>query len=327
MLNINLSNYSFVATQRLFTLLLNLPFITLFLTFNLINQAHSQMIVPPITVNYLQDGKKHTITGAKTAQGYQFNSKSQKKVNLATLNWPPYISEEVCHKGWVFNFTVALLVSKGYQVNINFYPWARSVMLVEKGKMDILFPEYSIEKSALSGVVTGKHRYELLTLSDAFPGGKISLAVHKDHGETTFDSLSILHHKIVGVVRGYTNTEEIDAMIHEEKFSVVEALDELQLMKLLIAKRVDFVVGDKKVFTHTVQSSDLPQHRQDRLLTNIKYLQPALTQHALFYALSNKRPHHKVLLADINEALATFEQSGLTEQFMQAKTQCHNQVP
>jgi polar amino acid transport system substrate-binding protein len=217
------------------------------------------------------------------------------------------------------------LVSKGYQVNINFYPWARSQMLVEQGRIDILFPEYVIDESALSNVIKNTKRHELLTLTDAFPGGKISLVTHKDNLENNLGDLSLIHHKIVGVVRGYTNSEEIDAMIHKEQFSVVEAVNELQLMKLLVAKRVDFIVGDKKVFTHTVESSNLPMLRKQRLFKNIKYLQPALTQHALFYALSNKNPQHKSLLRDINSALASFKQLGLTKQFIHDKTQCNRQ--
>jgi polar amino acid transport system substrate-binding protein len=278
----------------------------------------------PIFVEYMTKGEIHTIAGKKTTQGYQFNSQSKKVLNLATLSWPPYISEQECDKGWVFNFTAALLVSKGYQVNIHFYPWARSKMLVEQGKVDILFPEYAPEKAVFSDVSIEENNADLLTLTDSFPGGDVSLATHKDNPVTYTGDLSILHNKVVGVVRGYINTKEIDAMIREDKFSAVEAVNELQLVKLLVEKRVDFIVGDSKVFTHAVKLSGLPLKHQQRLLENINYIKPEVTRHAFVYSLSKKRPEHKRLFSDINSALSAFKQSGLTKQFIQAKTQCYS---
>ena len=125
-------------------------------------------------VRYLDNGQIKSITGEKAVDGYRFNTQANKTINLATLQWPPYIGDNLCNKGWVFQFAVALLVKKGYQVNIHFYPWARAVRLVELGVMDILFPEYFIESGAPSDNVQGQSRRHLLALSKRYPGGEIS---------------------------------------------------------------------------------------------------------------------------------------------------------
>ena len=275
-----------------------------------------------LTINYLKNNQQHTIQGEKTEQGYRFNASSKKVLNLATLNWPPYISESACNKGWVFQYTVALLVSRGYQVNIHFYPWARSVMLVEQGKMDILFPEYFIESSAPSDVIEGKKRQELLALSNKFPGGGISLLKRKGYEFTLTDDLATLKGKTIGVVRGYQNTPEFDAMMDAKQFDIIQAVTELQLMKLLMAKRVDLIVGDPKVFTYAVNYSDLSNSNKQALLNGTEQVIPTLKYNHLYFAISNKYQKWPQLLDDINLGILAFQQSGETNRFINIGSGC-----
>jgi polar amino acid transport system substrate-binding protein len=290
--------------------------------FSFVTVAQAEVPNDQLTVSYYSNGQQYITQGIKTPQGYRFNGKSNKVINLATLNWPPYISEDVCNKGWVFQFTAAILISKGYQVNIHFYPWARSVMLVEQGKMDILFPEYFIESSAPSDAVLGKKRRELLVLSNKFAGGDLSLLKRKGDQFTLQPDLGNLKGKIIGVVRGYQNTPEFDAMMDAKQFAVVEAVDELQLVKLLVAKRVDFIIGDPSVFTYSVNYSNLSNRNKQALLNSIEKIEPALKYNHLYYAISNSYPKRNQLLDDINLALLEFQQSGETDRFIAVGSGC-----
>ena len=290
--------------------------------FSFIGIAQAKESNEKLTVSYYVNEQLQSIRGIKTAHGYRFNEDSDKIINLATLNWPPYISEDVCNKGWVFQFTVAILVSKGYQVNIHFYPWARSVMLVEQGKMDVLFPEYFIESSAPSDAVLGKKRRELLALSNKFAGGDLSLLKRKGYSFNLQADLGNLKGKIIGVVRGYQNTPEFDAMMDAKQFAVVEAVDELQLVKLLVAKRVDLIIGDPSVFTYSVNYSNLSNRNKQALLNSIEKIKPALKYNHLYYAISNNYPLRHQLLDDINLALLEFQQSGETNRFIDVGSGC-----
>jgi polar amino acid transport system substrate-binding protein len=275
-----------------------------------------------IWVDYHYQGKSHSAIGLRTSFGYQFNASSSNVLNLATLEWPPYIGEELCNKGWVFQFTIALLVSKGYQVNVHFFPWARSVKMVEQGKMDILFPEYFIEDSAPSDVIKGKKRRELLVQSNHFPGGNISLLKRKGDDITFNGKLSELKGQVIGVVRGYQNTPEFDAMMDAGLIKVIEAVDELQLMKLLMAKRVNLVVGDPIVFRYSVNYSTLNNANKMALLDGVEEVVPALKYNHLYYAVSVNSPNWHSLLDDINIGLIEFEQSGETEKIINQGTGC-----
>lgn len=275
-----------------------------------------------LIVKYLQNNQIHTVQGEKTKDGYRFNASSNKIVSIATLEWPPYIGERLCNKGWGFQFAIALLASKGYQVNIAFYPWARSVKLVEQGKVDILFPEYFIEKSAPSDIIPNKNRHELLILSNELPGGEISLLKRKGYEFHLQKNLSNLEGKFIGVVRGYQNTPKFDAMMDAKLFDVIKAVDEFQLIKLLIAKRVDFIIGDPKAFHHSIKHSTLTDDSKQTLLNQIEEVEPTLQYKHLYFAVNAQLKERQTLLNDINHALISFEQSGETNRFINLTSDC-----
>ncbi|TPH13312.1 substrate-binding periplasmic protein [Litorilituus lipolyticus] len=294
----------------------------LFVLLSSLSIAPMSLVASNLTVSYFKNNIEHSVQGVKTENGYQFNKESNKILNLATLNWPPYISEEVCNNGWVFQFTVAVLVSKGYQVNIHFYPWARSVKLVEQGDMDILFPEYFIESTAPSDVIEGKKRRELLALSNRFSGGELALMKRKGDEFELKKDLSNLKGKMIGVVRGYQNTPEFDAMMDSEQFMTIDAVDELQLMKLLVAKRVDLIVGDPEVFNFSVSFSNLSNRNKQALLNGVEAVQPVLKYNHLYFAVSQQYPELYTLLDDINLALLEFQQSGETDRIVNLGSGC-----
>lgn len=149
--------------------------------------------------------------------------------------------------------------------------------------MDILFPEYFIESTAPSDVIKGK---------------------------------------MIGVVRGYQNTPEFDAMMDSEQFSTIDAVNELQLMKLLVAKRVDLIIGDPEVFNFSVSFSNLANQNKQALLNGVEAVQPALKYNHLYFAVSKKYTELHTLLDDINLALLEFQQSGETDRIVNTDSKC-----
>ncbi|MBA6232465.1 transporter substrate-binding domain-containing protein [Colwellia sp. MB3u-28] len=315
-------NYALASCLSAIKSIALLLILLIYCSINSIAQAKVKAQDEKLVVSYYANGQEFSIFGKKTSQGYRFNGHAKKIIHLATLNWPPYIGETLCNKGWVFQFTVALLASKGYQVNINFYPWARAVKLVEQGRIDVLFPEYFIEETAPSDHYPQKTRRELLSLSNKFPGGGLALLQRKGSDFNLDKGLSVLKGRIIGVVRGYQNTPEFDGMMDAKVFSVVEAVDEWQLIELLTSKRVEFIVGDPKVFTFTINNSPLTPKQKQRLLNKIESVKPSLDYKPLYFAVSKKSPQAKQVMKDINIAIAQFKKSGETERLIQLDGQC-----
>lgn len=279
-----------------------------------------------IEVNYINNGKHLSVTGKKVGYQYIFNSNSEKILRLATLNWPPYISEEQCNMGWVFQLTVAMLVSKGYQVRIQFLPWKRAVRAVELGDQDILFPEYFFDETVFSDNVKNIRRRNITILSDHFDGGLLSLVKLRGVNDPFSGDLSILKNSIFGVVRGYQNTPEFDQMVANGQLKTIEAGDELQLVRMLLAKRVDYIVVDPKVLDYMIKNSPLSKIEKIRMLTETENVEPALQYNYLYYAISKKSDRWLEIQEDINAALVTFKDSAEIQRMIKTNEQCVDKI-
>ena len=276
-----------------------------------------------VNVGYFFNKQYYLVNSVPSPTGYLFNPDASKKVTLATLDWPPYIGDELCNKGWVFQLAVAILSQKGYQVEVRFMPWARAVQQVESGKIDILFPEYYIEDTAPSDNFPKKTRRDLLALSNAFPGGEIGFVKRKGDDISYDGNLLSLRGSTIGVVRGYQNTPEFDLMMDNGEFATVEAVDDLQLVRLLKANRVDLIIGDLSVLRFTVNYSNLPIQEKAQLLNSIEPVEPSIQYNPLYFALSKKNQGWKKLMHDINTALYEFEHAGETKRIIDmGSSQC-----
>ncbi len=242
--------------------------------------------------------------------GYLFNTAGHPRIHLVTLNWPPYVSEELCNFGWAMELAVTVLTHQGYQVFVEFLPWARAVSYAETGKADILFPEYFIEESAPSDIYPNLFRRELLALSEAIPGGKVGL--FKRRGEDTrYDgTLMSLKDAQIGVVRSYQNTPEFDALMDSHYFRKLEVLDDLQLAHVLAEKRVNLIIGDPTVIHHAIDNASLPYTEKASLHESIEFIQPELRINDLYFALSKRKPDWHLLMEKINLSLTHLRQHG-----------------
>ena len=276
------------------------------------------------SVEYYQNGTQHVLTGHYHKSGVLYEAKNPKQtLHLATLDWPPYIGNNLCNKGWVYQFSIALLNSKGYSVYIEFLPWARAVRNVELGKADILMPEYFIEDTAPSDYVNGKTRRELLGLSNSFKGGEIAFLKRKGDTDRFTGNLKSLKGQKIGVVRGYQNTPEFDAMMDNGEFEVITSVDDLQLVKLLTAKRVDLVIGDPQALKSSVAYSSLTKPEKQSLLSSIEQESIPLQYNSLYFAISKRAHNWLLVLEDINEGLYQFNNSGEIDRIVRAtNTQC-----
>ena len=277
-----------------------------------------------ISVEYYKNGTQHVLTGHYHKSGVLYEAKNPKQtLHLDTLDWPPYIGNNLCNKGWVYQFSIALLNSKGYSVYIEFLPWARAVRNVELGKADILMPEYFIEDTAPSDYVNGKTRRELLGLSNSFKGGEIAFLKRKGDIDRFTGNLKSLKGQKIGVVRGYQNTPEFDAMMDNAEFEVITSVDDLQLVQLLVAKRVDLIIGDPQVLKFSVTYSSLTKPEKQSLLSSIEQESTPLQYNPLYFAISKLTPKWLLVLEDINEGLYQFHNSGEIERIINTtNTQC-----
>jgi len=264
-----------------------------------------------LQVSYPLEGRS-PVVAEQRGSVYVFSQGNSERIRAVTLNWPPYIGESLCDKGWVFRLAVATVIESGFDLEIKFLPWARAVREAEQGTADILFPEYFIEDSAPSDNVENTARAELLALSSPFNGGSIGLTKLKSHPFTFDGNLRSLQTRMIGVVRGYQNTPEFDRLMDANQLRVTEVIDDRQLVRLLINKRVDLIVGDPLVFDGIFDEL-YNSKGNGRQTENLSHLLPSLGYKDLYFAVSKKATRWQQLLEVINATLEEFKSINLVE--------------
>ncbi len=229
----------------------------------------------------------HTIPGfgAKTIQ-------EKKNVILLTLNWPPYIGEDLPKKGYVYVLVKKAFNIMGYRCTIEFLPWNRVINKAKKGEADGYFPEYY-----------SKRLEKYFYISNPFPGGPIIfLTQRKSH--IKYNNISDLKKYRIGLVRGYINTEAIDSATYLTKDW---ARNDLINIKKLLKGRVDLIVIDKYVAYYLIKKY-LPSQ-----LSRVKPLCPIIEYKYLYVCFPKKNKGSKKLMQDFNKGLTYLKEKGILD--------------
>lgn len=227
--------------------------------------------------------------------------KASEVVRLASLEWEPYIGENMPEQGYVAALVRAAYAERGVPVQITFYPWARALHLARIGELDGLMPEYFDQT-----------REAEFRFSQPFTGGPLGLYKRRDAAiqfavnpqRDAQRAFSALRGQRFGVVRGYLNTPEFDAADYLVKEAAIS--DEINLRKLVF-ERVDLVVIDVLVAEHLLRT------RLQRYRTRLELMPPPLQEKSLYIAFSKKSRRAEAALAQFNEGLLALKANGQLE--------------
>lgn len=217
------------------------------------------------------------------------SSIGQIPLKLATLEWEPYIGKQLQGQGYVAQLVKLAFANSEYDVQLSFFPWARTVHMADEGEYAGYFPEYYSEAIA-----------ENFIFSDPFPGGELTFIKRKGD-RISYSTLHDLKHYTIGVVRGYVNTVEFDEAAYLTK---EEAKDDLQNLRKLLGNRVDLVVADKYVAFHLMRTY-FPGR-----MAEVEYIDPPLGHKQLYLCISKKHPRAQTILASFNAGLKIIRQDG-----------------
>ncbi len=214
---------------------------------------------------------------------------SKEIITLASLNWVPYIGEDITDNGYVADIAKESFKRKGYKIKIEFMPWARVKLLAENGKVDGYFPEYWADKL--------KKKF---ALSESFQGGPLGFFKLKSKA-IKFSNLSDLKPYSIGIVRGYVNTAEFDNAIFLQK---QEARNDETNFKKLLAGRIDLFISDKYVGLNLIKKMFAEK------AGSIEFMEPALEEKNLHICFGKQNPRHKEYLEAFNSGLKEIKQDG-----------------
>lgn len=173
-------------------------------------------------------------------------------IELSSLEWPPYSGAELPGQGALPQLLRQALGSQSEALLIRFQPWNRAVKSASDDPFVVgYFPEY---KAA-----------DLPCLySDSIGTSRLGLA-HRSDMTLKWEQLEELARYRIGVVSGYRNSPEFDALVAAGKLKVEAAVsDELNLLKLLYG-RLDLVVIDEQVMQYWLQQEPSLRNHATRL--------------------------------------------------------------
>lgn len=181
---------------------------------------------------------------------------------LTTLEWAPYAGANLQGLGFVTATIVDAMKSAGVSAEVQFFPWSRAVRLVDTDPAYVgFFPAYYSRERAtryLYSDPVGRSTVVFLERADA----PVKWVTYDD-----------LQGKRLGVVRGFVNTEELDARIANKTLVAEEVFDDRSNILKLAAGRLDLVVIDSQVYQHMVRTDPEVARLALQLQTNPKVLE------------------------------------------------------
>ena len=214
-------------------------------------------------------------------------------IKLATLNWQPYVSEELDGGGLTTEIVRLAFEKAGYQTEVTYMPWIRVLAEVKKGVFDAMYPAYYSDS-----------RSRDYALSTPIANSPLVFCKRLDR-PLNYQSLEDLKPYLVGVVRGYVNTAAFDAADFITK-KIVNS-DKQNLLKVLTG-RIDLAVIDMYTAQHIIDTS-IPQARG-----KLDFMMPPLDVKPLYVGFSKSRPGYRKNLEAFNQALNKLKQAGVVVQ-------------
>ncbi|MCP4352792.1 MAG: transporter substrate-binding domain-containing protein [Desulfobacterales bacterium] len=150
-------------------------------------------------------------------------------------NVPPYsYMENGQKKGTDYDLIQEVAKRMKIQININFTPWKRMKVYVEKGRCDAGFTMFYVKEREKFGIYARPPLHY----------STYSVFVKKGH-EFPFSSVRDLYGKTVGNVRGYKIGEGFDKAVAEGRITVEVVSQKKQNIKKLAAGRMDCFVSHR----------------------------------------------------------------------------------
>ncbi|MGH1486895.1 MAG: substrate-binding periplasmic protein [Cellvibrionaceae bacterium] len=211
---------------------------------------------------------------------------------VAAYGWEPFIDSKREDGGISIALVRKIMKSQGHDIKLTSMPWARSLVMLEKGKIDIL-----------PAVWFTQERSETMLYSDSYAANRLVFIKLKD-SDYEYNGLPSLYDKTVGVIRDYGYDE---AFLNDNNIQRTIADSLNSNIKKLITGRIDLTLDDEIVSKTTID----PMLRK-----RVEFTQNALNENPLFIACSKKDSRCPIIIESFNRGLATMQTDGSLSQVL-----------
>lgn len=225
----------------------------------------------------------------------------RKKVHFTSLEWPPYSGAQLRGQGASVAVARAAFDVMGYELHVDFYPWARAVGLakVKDSRYHGYFPEY----------YSAEVETEFL-FSDVIGSGPLGF-IEQPVNPITWTTLDDLFKYRIGVVRGYVNTSEFDTRIADGRIRAEPVVADIDNIKKVVAERLDLAVIDVNVLDYLMNNSPELKGLKGRAVFNARLLE----QKDLFLCFKNTEEGQE-LRAIFNQGLKKINVDAIMKDYL-----------
>lgn len=211
------------------------------------------------------------------------------KITAVADPWPPFVDPELPSQGISLEIVRAAYATQGYEIDMDFVPWARALAGVKQGVYDIIPNAWRTREREAS-----------FYFSKPYVTSNIRFIKRKgDPFEYT--GPRALDGKVIGITRGYAYN---DVFATAENFERSEASDLEQNVRKLLLNRIGLTLDDELV-ARAVLSRQAPQ-----LLSQIEFVDQPLALAELHVISGRANPRHQELIDAFNRGLAKITVDG-----------------
>ena len=215
-------------------------------------------------------------------------------VTLASTEYPPYYGSTLPQGGVIADIARQALKRAGYELRIEWYPWARALKTAQEGSVD-----------GLLGVWRSAERERWLAYSQPLPANQVGFFKRAD-SVIGFKAMADLQGRRIGIVRGYVNPKAFD----DAHLPTDEASDDTANLRKLGAERVDLILIDKGVAEYLLRTA-MPE-----LQGRLQWVEPPIETFPLYVGFVKASPRHERLLQAFNRGLKELERDGTLQRLV-----------
>lgn len=213
---------------------------------------------------------------------------ADKRIVLGSSQYPPFFGEHLPNYGVLTEITVAAFKREGYQVEVKFMPFARTLALGKAGTID-----------GIIAIWHTREREQWFVYSSPLLSSIVGFYKRKG-APINFTKLDDLKQYRIGTVNGYANPPGINA----DKLNLHEVVsDEINLRKLLLG-RIDLVLIEKWVAQDLIRTK-LPQESE-----KLEWMEPPLEYRSQHLVFSRKADDYLQKFRDFERGLKQLSKDG-----------------
>ncbi|MCC2617926.1 transporter substrate-binding domain-containing protein [Aestuariibacter halophilus] len=219
-------------------------------------------------------------------------------ITITTSEYPPYMSEEHPHQGFVADVVRCAFGTQGIGVKFLFVNWVRAYDLARDGEYPASAYWFYTDERAKDFYYSDPMHEETLVL----------VKRRRNPIPSTWSGLDSFSDVRIGMTRGYSYTPDWQAFARQHQNHVSVVNTDAQNIEMLLLDRIDVFPVDELMLWHILHSRFAPEQRQ-----LIEVMQPVLGVQQGHVLFSRKHPDGESLKVAFNAGLAQCRRDGTLE--------------